>query len=309
MAESTSQLTDKILLRRIARQDQDALLALYEIYGTLVFSLAYRIVGTSPVAEEVTQDVFVKVWRRPQNWRPALGQFRSWLLTITHNAAIDRLRSEQRHPMSHPAPLEITANGKVHPSIADDPLWYDGQILQELLGQLPVEQQELIELSYFRGMTHSQISQVLTLPLGTVKSRLRLGLDKLRTLWKIHHAEERKPSIPAAAPVSEEEAAQIAEAESLIPAYAIGATDPEEEKLVEDRCPVCTNATADLADFEAMAHSLLYSSPTHQLPPKLKENLLEAIRKEKDPLPRYPSNRLVHRIRTLLGSAHEKVSE
>lgn len=171
---------DLNLIQRIRRQDQNALLELYQAYGALVYGLALRVLQNPGWAEEITQDIFLKVWQQPERWNPALGQFNSWLLTITRNAAIDRLRKERR-----PA-ANLLEQGE-SPSItlnAHDTLWYDGQVLRKLMEQLPNEQRQLIDLAFYQGYTHSELAENLNLPLGTVKTRLRMGLQKLRTLWE-----------------------------------------------------------------------------------------------------------------------------
>jgi RNA polymerase sigma-70 factor (ECF subfamily) len=175
----TSQV-DRELIQRIKGRDQRALMELYQAYSSLVFGLALRVLHNPGLAEEVTQDIFLKVWQQPERWNPALGQFTSWLLTITRNAAIDRLRKERHSQTQQVEHMEHMAE----PNLADDGLWYDGQVLAELLTQLPPEQRQLIELAFFQGYTHSELSNQLRLPLGTVKTRLRSGLQKLRLLWE-----------------------------------------------------------------------------------------------------------------------------
>lgn len=180
---------DVQLLQAIVRRDQDALLTLYRLYGNPVYSLALRILRQPHWAEEVTQDIFLKVWQNPERWNPALGQFASWLLTITRNGAIDRLRKERRQ-LFDLLSLELEEELEQHTVIGqsklhtDSPLWYDGQHLANLLSQLPPEQQTLIELAFYQGYTHSELSESLSLPLGTVKTRLRTGLQRLRRLWE-----------------------------------------------------------------------------------------------------------------------------
>lgn len=169
------------LLQLIAARDQNALKLLYRQYGNLVYSVALRVVRQTSVAEEVTQDVFVKLWQKPDRWNPAHGQFSSWLLTITRNAAIDRLRREERHSAIQVDPIDH--ENEASELMFDDINWYNGQILRRLLVQLPAEQRLLIELAFYGGHTHSDLSERLKLPLGTVKTRLRLGLQKLRVLW------------------------------------------------------------------------------------------------------------------------------
>jgi RNA polymerase sigma-70 factor, ECF subfamily len=179
-AHPTTSQADRELIQRIKGRDQRALMELYQAYSSLVYGLALRVLHNPALAEEVTQDVFLKVWQQPERWNPALGQFTSWLLTITRNAAIDRLRKE-RHTRTHQVERveQLAETGLV-----DDGLWYDGQVLAELLTQLPPEQRLLIELAFFQGYTHSELSNKLRLPLGTVKTRLRSGLQKLRLLWE-----------------------------------------------------------------------------------------------------------------------------
>ena len=171
------------LLRQVALRDQEALMSLYERYGSLVFSLSLRVLHQPVLAEEVTQDVFLKIWNQPERWDPALGQFSSWLLAITRNAAIDRLRREGRHTTVDWDPTD-NPDASISEFIGDQPGWYDGQVLRKLLCRLPIEQRQLIELAFYDGYTHSELADLLGLPLGTVKTRLRMGLQKLRALWE-----------------------------------------------------------------------------------------------------------------------------
>ena len=158
------------------------MLALYQRYGNLVYSMALQTLRQPVLAEEVTQDVFLKLWQQPERWNPALGQLSSWLLAITRNAAIDRLRREARHNASD---IEAIAEADAEPAAMTDlGAWADGQLLRELMRQLPTEQRELIELAFYRGYTHSELSEGLGVPLGTVKTRLRAGMQKLRVLWE-----------------------------------------------------------------------------------------------------------------------------
>ena len=179
-------LTEIELLQQIAQQDQQALLTLYQQYGNLVYSLSLRVLRQPAMAEEITQDIFLKLWRQPDRWNPSLGQFSSWLLTITRNAAIDRLRREGRQA---PASWDQTDESSdllsdASSYIADQANWVNGQVLRRLLQSLPGEQRQLIELAFYDGYTHSELAELLHLPLGTVKTRLRMGMQKLRLLWE-----------------------------------------------------------------------------------------------------------------------------
>ena len=175
------QFDDIEFMRRIAAHDQQALLALYEQYGKAVYSLAYRILQNAALAEEVTQDTFLKVWQHKTSWDPDKGKLKNWLLTITHFTAVDRLRQERRQPDLHPASIDEIEDQLLasHPEM----LWPDGSILRLLLAQLPDEQALLIYLAFFQGMSHSEIADQTHIPLGTVKTRLRTGLQRLRVLW------------------------------------------------------------------------------------------------------------------------------
>jgi RNA polymerase sigma-70 factor (ECF subfamily) len=178
--------TELELLHQVAQQDQRALLTLYQQYGNLVYSLSLRVLRQPAMAEEVTQDIFLKLWRQPDRWNPSLGQFSSWLLTITRNAAIDRLRREGRQA---PASWEQYDDPDDRLSDADsfvarEANWINGQVLRRLLQNLPPEQRQLIELAFYEGYTHSELAELLHLPLGTVKTRLRMGMQKLRILWE-----------------------------------------------------------------------------------------------------------------------------
>ena len=182
---SSSESEDGVLLERIAAGDDDALLALHKRYANLVYSMAWRVLQDVGAAEEVTQDVFIKLWQRAQRYDAARGRFSSWLLTITRFAAIDRLRAEGRHPPT----TELSSDDSDEQTWIDGLLptdhrsWEQGQHLRLLLGQLPEEQRQALELAYFGGLTHSELAVHLNLPLGTVKGRLRLGLERLRLLW------------------------------------------------------------------------------------------------------------------------------
>lgn len=181
----SSELEDGELLQAVARGDQDALLTLHRRYVNLVYSMAWRVLQDAGLAEEVTQDIFLKLWDKGQRYDPARGRFSSWLLSVTRFAAIDRLRREGRRPRQAEIVTgdqdEAAALERLLPT--DHAAWERGQHLRLVLAQLPPDQRQIIELAYFGGLTHSELAEQLGLPLGTVKGRLRLGLEKLRSLW------------------------------------------------------------------------------------------------------------------------------
>lgn len=166
-----------VLLRRIAQGDDSALATLYDEYASRVYGLVLRVTRDPALAQEITQDVFLNVWQRPHTWSPERGQFSSWLLTVARYKAIDRLRMEAlRSGRNVPLIDEADATAPDEADLAEH------DQLRALLRHLPDEQRQVIELAYFRGMTHSELAVALNLPLGTVKTRLRAGLQKLRAL-------------------------------------------------------------------------------------------------------------------------------
>lgn len=175
-------LDDQTLMFAVIQRDQSALMSLYARYGAALYGLALRILGQPASAEEVTQDIFLKVWNQPARWDPSLGKLSSWLLAATRNAAIDRLRQEQRHWK----PVDVESVNEELVGVAapsDDPLWADGQVVRALVSKLPDQQRLLVELAFFGGYTHAELADLLKLPLGTVKTRLRAALQALREAW------------------------------------------------------------------------------------------------------------------------------
>jgi RNA polymerase sigma-70 factor, ECF subfamily len=175
------------LMRRIVAREQNALAELYDLVAPMVYGMAMRVVNNSVLAEEVTQDTFMKVWRQAERWDSERGKLITWILTIARYTAIDRLQREQRQVPSHLLNLEDMLSLVGRPAVVDQNYWFDKQLLQSLIVQLPREQIECIELSFYKGMSHQEISDHLDQPLGTVKSRIRQGLLTLRRLWQ--HAE------------------------------------------------------------------------------------------------------------------------
>ena len=174
-------LSDAELVRSIAGGDADALMQMYQRHGRAVFSLALYVVRDYATAEEITQDAFITLWQKARQFDAKRGKFESWLLQITRNRAIDRLRHQRRR---------VQAVGSIeamesHPALRYEPAASDQtHELNTLLAMLPAAQRETIEMAYFQGYTHEEIAARLGLPLGTVKSRILLGLRKLHALLK-----------------------------------------------------------------------------------------------------------------------------
>jgi RNA polymerase sigma-70 factor (ECF subfamily) len=175
-------LDDGELLSMIQQQDRGALEALYDKYGGAVYSLAMRMLSDSGAAQEVTQDTFFNVWRRASSYHSQRGKVTSWLFSIAHHRTIDELRRRRRVQSQVQDGVDLTNKPSEG---ADDPVayataQYERSQLKDALHTLRVEQREVVELAYFGGLTHSEIAKHLDQPLGTVKTRMRLGLRKLR---------------------------------------------------------------------------------------------------------------------------------
>ena len=171
------------IIQRIKRRDQAALTELYGLYGQHIYNIAMHVLRNAAAAEEITQDIFFKLWNDPEQWNPEKGQLKSWLLVVTRYRAIDRLRREQRRPTLNAIALDDLAYALGSGDAVGDAQHDNGQILRALLKELPADQRQVINLAFFRGMTHREIAEHLDVPLGTVKGRIRLGLEKLKDGW------------------------------------------------------------------------------------------------------------------------------
>lgn len=167
---------------RIQSGDSAAFGELYDGFASAMFSLSLQILNDRWEAEEVIQDIFAYLWRKPEAFSPDKGKFSSWLLVLTRNRSIDRYRSRKRKVDRSESDEILGARS--------DPSQTDGaqqatanderSHLRNAFKQLPNEQRKVLELSYFKGLNHTEISEQLDLSLGTVKSRIRLGVEKLR---------------------------------------------------------------------------------------------------------------------------------
>lgn len=163
------------------QQEPAATAALYDRYGRAVFSVALRIVGDREIAEEITQDVFVACWRNAATFDPQRGKLITWLLTIAHRRAIDELRSRRGSSRRHEFAWE-----QAPPHALASEQMIDHTIIQaeirEALATLPAHQREAVELLFFGGLSRQEIADNLRTPLGTINTRLRLAMGKLRAV-------------------------------------------------------------------------------------------------------------------------------
>ena len=175
---------DPELLARAATGDQQAFAELYDRSSSLLFTLALRILGDRDEAAEVLQEVYLEVWRKVVRYNPARGSPTAWLVTMTRSRALDRLRSRaargygmtdsiQNTPLTdlpdgNPGPLQASADLELR------------ALVEKALVELPEAQREALELAYYQGLSHTEIAARLNEPLGTVKTRIQLGMSKLR---------------------------------------------------------------------------------------------------------------------------------
>ena len=165
----------------VADGDARAFEAVYDRHGGAAFSLAYRMVGNRTVAEDIAQEAFLSIWRSRVRYQRERGSVRSWVLGIVHHRAIDGLRRNLVHDRRRASAegiedrLEAPERTDVEVARRDE-----AQAVRAAIGELPDRQGQVIQLAYFGGFTHTQIAEMLEMPIGTVKGRMRLGLEKLR---------------------------------------------------------------------------------------------------------------------------------
>ncbi|CAN5632336.1 sigma-70 family RNA polymerase sigma factor [soil metagenome] len=178
------EFSDAEVIALIAARDTRALEVLYDRYSRVVYSFSLRIVADPQLAEEILQEVFFRVWQQGAGFQSTRGSLITWLLSITHNLSIDEVRKRNRRPKrADSADPELVLSSIADEGISiDDEVWLSGvrSAIKAALRQLPREQADVIELAYFRGLTQREIAEALKQPLGTVKTRMRLGLQKLR---------------------------------------------------------------------------------------------------------------------------------
>ncbi|HEV8629354.1 MAG TPA: sigma-70 family RNA polymerase sigma factor [Thermoanaerobaculia bacterium] len=171
---------DAELVRRMTAGESDALGALFERHGGKVLGLLLRMLGASGEAEEVLQEVFLHAWTRAATFRADKGSARSWLIVMARSRALDRLRSTKaarRRDERAGAEQPVVAAAEAGADLERQEL---ALRMRRLMGELPVEQRECIELAFFEGLTHSEVAARLGAPLGTVKSRILMGMRKLK---------------------------------------------------------------------------------------------------------------------------------
>jgi RNA polymerase sigma-70 factor, ECF subfamily len=175
-------LADEDLMQLVQRGEPGAFAVIYDRHSSAAFSLAYRMCGTRQAAEDVVQEAFLATWRSGARFDRTRGSVRTWVLGIVHNRAIDALRRSIVHDRRRASDegieerFESADRTDVEAARRDE-----AREIRELLEDLPDEQSKVIELAYYGGFTHTEIAEMLSAPIGTVKGRMRLGLEKMRT--------------------------------------------------------------------------------------------------------------------------------
>lgn len=177
---------DEQIMEGVRRGDSQAIAALYDRYGSIIFSLGLRMLGDREATEELVQEVFLRAWRQAGTYQPSLGRLSTWLMGIARNLAVDELRRRGARPRKADGDSDEQL-ARIASADDDDPaeqLWITTrrQEVARALTALPQAQRQVMELAYYSGLTQSEIAARLGDPLGTVKTRMRLATQKLRDL-------------------------------------------------------------------------------------------------------------------------------
>lgn len=176
---AAAQLSDEALLGAVARSDEAALAELYDRFGRMAYGLALRVLRDSALAEDAVQDAFLNVWRSAEGFQPDRAKASTWVLTFVHRRAVDLVRREERRRTEPEEAAPVPAG----PGADEDAERRSKrEVVQDALRRLPPEQREAIELAYYGGYTQSELAERLGEPLGTIKSRMFTGLQRLRAL-------------------------------------------------------------------------------------------------------------------------------
>ena len=181
MTPEQAQTSDNELIYAVARGDEGALASLYDRYRLILFGLILRILHSRPEAEDVLQDVFIQVWKRAADFDESRGRAFTWLVTLARSRSIDRLRAlDSRRRTANEAVLDVPES--VSDASEDAFKSEQRKVVRNALNELPSEQRQALVLAYFEGLTQSEIARRLEAPLGTIKTRMRSGMTKLREL-------------------------------------------------------------------------------------------------------------------------------
>lgn len=188
------ELLDEELMERLFYRDMKAFETLYDRHGNLVYSTAVRILRDIHLAEDVAQEIFLRLWRQPESYVAQRGRFLTWLLSVTRNRAVDEVRKRGRrfrHETASPEQLEQEfPTGDAHDPALAAQLAEERRTVRDALASLPPQQRQVIELAYYGGLTQQEIADTLEQPLGTVKTRIRLGMQKLKATLTLREKDQ-----------------------------------------------------------------------------------------------------------------------
>jgi RNA polymerase sigma factor (sigma-70 family) len=176
---AAAQLSDEALLGAVARSDEAALAELYDRFGRMAYGLALRVLRDSTLAEDAVQDAFLNVWRSAESFQADRAKASTWVLTFVHRRAVDLVRREERRRTEPEEAAPVPAGPGADEDVERRS---KREVVQDALRQLPVDQRQAIELTYYGGYTQSELAERLGEPLGTIKSRMFTGLQRLRAL-------------------------------------------------------------------------------------------------------------------------------
>ena len=179
MRRDAAQLSDEALLEAVAGSDEQALGELYDRFGRVAYGLALRILRDPTLAEDAVQEAFLQVWRGAGGYRPERGKASTWVLTFVHRRAVDLVRREERRRGEPEGSLPEPEGPGADEAVVEHSR---REIVKDALSRLPAEQREAIELAYYGGLTQSELAERLSQPLGTIKSRMFTGLQRLNVL-------------------------------------------------------------------------------------------------------------------------------
>ena len=182
---SGEEITDEMLIHELAKGNAWAMEPLYDRYNRILYTIAYRMVSDSQIAEDLLQETFIAVFKRADSYSAQTGTVRSWLISIAHHRTIDYLRTVKRRSILKQAEWEeVDRDENTAQPDAWEGAWnsIQAQHIQVSLNMLPPEQSLVIKLAYFQGWTHAEIAEKYRIPLGTVKARMRLGIKHLRDI-------------------------------------------------------------------------------------------------------------------------------
>jgi RNA polymerase sigma-70 factor, ECF subfamily len=177
--------TDEQLISAICKGEESAIEVLYERYHRYAYALAYRILRDPVTAEDIVQDAFLSIWRKASSYRSQTGRVQSWIQAIVRNRSIDKIRASAHRDYQW-TPLQV--ENEQDPASEQPDVWEQAwqseqhRIIYQVMEQIPDDQRNVIELAYFWGLTHAEIAEQYQIPLGTVKGRMRLGLQKMKSL-------------------------------------------------------------------------------------------------------------------------------